>query len=130
MTPTSVVRAAALLAVYAGFAGAAGVAMAAASAHGAGWRALASPAQLLMMHAAASLAIAAVAMRAQRPSGFLLAGLLLLLGVTLFSGDITARTLWDGRLFPMAAPIGGSTMIAGWLVVSAAGLLELATRRG
>ena len=50
------------------------------------------------------------------PGVFLLAALVLLAGVTLFSGDIAARTLWGVRLFPMAAPIGGSTMIIGWLV--------------
>ena len=40
-------------------------------------------------------------------------------------GDIAARTLWGMRLFPMAAPIGGSTMIIGWLVLSAAGIWEV-----
>jgi uncharacterized membrane protein YgdD (TMEM256/DUF423 family) len=35
----------------------------------------------------------------------------------LFSGDIAARVLMGGRLFPMAAPIGGSLLILGWLVV-------------
>jgi uncharacterized membrane protein YgdD (TMEM256/DUF423 family) len=34
------------------------------------------------------------------------------------------------RLFPMAAPIGGTTMIAGWLVLAAAGLSEILAHRG
>ena len=55
---------------------------------------------------------------------------MLLIGVTLFSGDIATRTLWGTRLFPMAAPIGGSTMILGWLVLSAAGIWELFAQRG
>jgi uncharacterized membrane protein YgdD (TMEM256/DUF423 family) len=50
--------------------------------------------------------------------------------VTLFSGDIAVRTLMGQRLFPMAAPIGGSTMIAGWLVLAAAGAWELLGPRG
>ena len=49
---------------------------------------------------------------------------------TLFSGDIAARTLWGVRLFPMAAPIGGSTMIIGWLLLSVAGIWEVFAQRG
>jgi uncharacterized membrane protein YgdD (TMEM256/DUF423 family) len=76
------------------------------------------------------VAIIAAATRAGHPGVFLLAALVLLIGVTLFSGDIAARTLWGVRLFPMAAPIGGSTMIIGWLVLSAAGIWELFAQRG
>jgi len=126
----SVMQVAAALAIYAGLAGAAGVALAAAGAHGNALSALTPAAQFLLMHAAAALAIVAVAMRAGHPPGFLLAALLLLVGVTLFSGDITARTFWGSRLFPMAAPIGGSTMIIGWLVLAGAGIWELLAHRG
>ncbi len=62
--------------------------------------------------------------------GFLIAGLLLLVGVSLFSGDIAARTVLGHRLFPMAAPTGGSIMIFGWLVLAAAGIWELLAHRG
>lgn len=123
-------QAAAALAVYAGLAGAAGVALAAAGSHGSGLAPLTPAAQFLMMHAAAAVAIVAVAMRAGHPSGFLIAAALLLVGVTLFSGDITARTLWGTRLFPMAAPTGGTTMIVGWLVLAGAGVWELLAQRG
>jgi uncharacterized membrane protein YgdD (TMEM256/DUF423 family) len=82
------------------------------------------------MHAAAALAIVAVAMRVTHPAGFLIAALILLVGVTLFSGDIAARTFWGNRLFPMAAPTGGTTMIVGWLVLSASGIWELLAHRG
>jgi uncharacterized membrane protein YgdD (TMEM256/DUF423 family) len=126
----SVMQAAAVLAVYAGLAGAAGVALAAAGAHGNALSALTPAAQFLLMHAAAALAVVAVAMRAAHPAGFLIAALLLLAGVTLFSGDIAARTFWGARLFPMAAPAGGSTMIVGWLVLSGAGVWELLAHRG
>jgi uncharacterized membrane protein YgdD (TMEM256/DUF423 family) len=77
----------------------------------------------------AAAAIAALATRAVHPLGFLLAALILLVGASLFSGDIAARTFWGSRLFPMAAPIGGSTLIIGWLGLSAAGLWELLGHR-
>jgi len=123
-------QAVAAIVIYAGLAGAAGVALAAAAAHGEGYAALTPAAEFLIVHAAAALAVAAIAARASHPGGFLLAALVLLVGVSLFSGDITARTLWGHRLFPMAAPIGGLTMIAGWLVLSAAGIWELVAPRG
>src|SRR5262245_45004737 len=107
METGSVMQAAAALAVYAGLAGAIGVGLAAAGAHGAALSALTPAAQFLIMHAAAALAAVAFATRATHPSAFLLAALVLLIGVTLFSGDIAMRTLWGTRLFPMAAPTGG-----------------------
>ena len=130
METATVMQAAAVLAVYAGLAGAVGVALAAAGAHGNALSALTPAAQFLLMHAAAALAIVAIAMRASHPAVFLLAALILLAGVSLFSGDIAARTFWGTRLFPMAAPVGGATMIIGWLILSAAGLWEVFARRG
>jgi uncharacterized membrane protein YgdD (TMEM256/DUF423 family) len=125
----SAMQAAAALAVYAGLAGAAGVTLAAAGAHGAALSALTPAAQFLIMHAAAALAIVAVALRTSHPAAFLVAAFVLLVGVTLFSGDIAARTFWGSRLFPMAAPTGGATMIVGWLILAAAGLWELLAHR-
>lgn len=130
MDTATLMQAAAALAAYAGLAGAIGVALAAAGAHGAALSALTPAAQFLMIHAAAALAVSAMATRAVHPGAFLLAALVLLVGVSLFSGDIAARTLWGNRLFPMAAPIGGSTMIIGWLVLSAAGIWEVFAHRG
>jgi uncharacterized membrane protein YgdD (TMEM256/DUF423 family) len=54
----------------------------------------------------------------------------LLVGVSLFSGDIALRTFTGNRLFPMAAPTGGTTMIIGWLIVAVAGAWELVAGRG
>ena len=124
------VQLAAVLLIYAGLAGAAGVGIAAAGAHGNDMTALTSPAYFLIMHATAAAAIIAVATRAEHPGAFLLAALVLLVGASLFSGDIAARTLWGVRLFPMAAPIGGSTMIIGWLLLSVAGIWEVFSQRG
>jgi uncharacterized membrane protein YgdD (TMEM256/DUF423 family) len=125
-----VVLLAAVLLIYAGLAGAAGVGLAAAGAHGNDMAALTPPAYFLIMHATAAAAIIAVATRAEHPGAFLLAALVLLAGATLFSGDIAARTLWLVKLFPMAAPIGGSTMIIGWLLLSVAGIWEVFSQRG
>ena len=124
------VQLAAVLLIYAGLAGAAGVGLAAAGAHGNDMAALTPPAYFLIMHATAAAAVIAVATRAEHPGAFLLAALVLLAGATLFSGDIAARTLWSVRLFPMAAPIGGSTMIIGWLLLSVAGIWEVFSQRG
>jgi uncharacterized membrane protein YgdD (TMEM256/DUF423 family) len=51
-----------------------------------------------------------------------LAAWALALGVTLFSGDLTARAFLGTSLFPMAAPSGGVLMMAGWLGVAVSGL--------
>ena len=123
-------RQAALLVVYAALVGAAGVALAAMGAHGGDTAGLTTPAHFLIMHAAAALGAVAVALRADRSCIFLLGGFVMLVGVTLFSGDIAFRTLQGDRLFPMAAPIGGSTMMLGWAIVAIAGLREVFARRG
>ena len=41
---------------------------------------------------------------------------LIVIGVTLFSGSIYAMTFGAPRWFGMVAPIGGSSLIAAWLV--------------
>jgi uncharacterized membrane protein YgdD (TMEM256/DUF423 family) len=41
----------------------------------------------------------------------------------LFSGDIALRALVDHRLFPMAAPSGGTLLIGGWGLLVVAALL-------
>ncbi len=45
-----------------------------------------------------------------------------LLGSLLFAGDIALRALAGQRLFPMAAPTGGSLLIAAWLAFAVAAL--------
>ncbi len=41
-------------------------------------------------------------------------------GVIVFSSDLAMRGFGYGRLFPMAAPIGGSLTIAGWILLAMA----------
>lgn len=122
-------RTIAIVAAAGGLVGANGVALAAMSAHRVDVPALATAANMMLITAAAVLGLAALAQASDRPRAWLAAAVLLLIGVTLFAGDISARSLMGGRLFPMAAPLGGSTMIAGWLAAGVAGLLEL-RRRG
>lgn len=117
-----------LLTLFAGLLGAAGVALAAVAAHRVQDPSLATAAHLLVMQAAAALGVVAVATRCTRPLAWTIAGGLLLAGAALFAGDITLRAFTGNRLFPMAAPTGGSTMIAGWLMVAVASLLELRDR--
>jgi uncharacterized membrane protein YgdD (TMEM256/DUF423 family) len=117
-----------LIALFAGLLGAAGVALSAVAAHRVNDPALATAAPLLVMHASAALAIVALAGRCTRPMAWTIAALLLLAGAALFAGDMTLRAFTGNRLFPFAAPTGGSTMIAGWLMVALSSLLEMRDR--
>jgi uncharacterized membrane protein YgdD (TMEM256/DUF423 family) len=116
----------ALLVILAAFMGAGGVILAAASAHAVPNAGLDSAGHILSLHAAAVLAGAAVlnAGLVWRPLGAIaLFGLVL--GAILFSGDIALRAFAGHRLFPMAAPTGGTIMIASWLALAIAGIVAL-----
>lgn len=112
----------------AGLAGAAGVALAAAAAHAVQNAALATAAQLLILHAAAAVAIAAAARGNERPHIYLGAATLMLAGATLFAGEIAMMAMAGRRLFHFAAPTGGSAMIAGWLGLALAAGVDLMRR--
>lgn len=107
----------------AGVLGAAGVALAAVAAHRVADPSLTTAALFLILHGAAALALSAIAGGTNSPTGFLVAGSLMLVAVSLFSGDVTARVLLGDRLFPMAAPTGGTLLILSWLVASISGLV-------
>ena len=110
--------------MIAGLAGAAGVALAAVAAHKIDSPALATAATMLMIHAGAALALAAMAMRVLKPAGFCAAAALMLAAVALFSGDIALNALAGRHIFPLAAPTGGSLLIASWLAVAVVSALE------
>jgi uncharacterized membrane protein YgdD (TMEM256/DUF423 family) len=110
----------------AGLMGAAGVVLLAASAHAAPGAGLDSAGQMLLFHAAAVLAMTGVLHQGlvHRPLGLLaIAGLVL--GALLFSGDLALRAFAGHRLFPMAAPTGGTILIVSWLVLAVAGVIAL-----
>jgi uncharacterized membrane protein YgdD (TMEM256/DUF423 family) len=108
-----------LLAAVAALLGAAGVVSAAAGSHTSADPRIATLSQMLMIHAAAALGVLGVGRGSPLPSGFAAAAALMLAGVALFAGDLAARVHLGGRLFPFAAPIGGSLMIGGWVVTAA-----------
>jgi uncharacterized membrane protein YgdD (TMEM256/DUF423 family) len=114
------------LAAFAGLMGAGGVAAAAASAHMAGGARLGQVALMLLVHAVAVLVLSGRAREAGPAARVWLASALVIsLGAALFSADVALLTLRGARLFPMAAPIGGSMMILGWLIACGAGLTGL-----
>ncbi len=119
-----------LIATVAALQGAAGVSLAAAAAHVDASPLLATASQFLMIHAAAGLALAALASGATRPRPILIgAALTLQAGVTLFSADLAARVYLGSKLFPFAAPIGGSLTILAWLALAVWGALGASRRR-
>jgi uncharacterized membrane protein YgdD (TMEM256/DUF423 family) len=107
----------------AGILGAAGVALAAVAAHRVADPSLTTAALFLIMHGAAVVALSALAGGSPWPAAFLGAASLMLLAVTLFSGDVTARVLLGDRLFPMAAPLGGSLLILSWALAGLTGIV-------
>lgn len=123
-------RASWVLLALAGLAGAGGVTLAAMAAHKTPDPMLVSASNLLMVHAAAVIAIVAIAGHTSRPSALLFAGILLVVGSSLFSGSIAMLVTTGNRLFPMATPVGGTTMIVGWLVLAATALFKCLHQRG
>ena len=114
-----------LLIGLAGLMGAAGVALAAASAHGADASRLATASAMLLFHATATLAVIALLARGLLHGGIGLAAAIgFVVGAALFAGDLTLRQYAGHALFPMAAPTGGTVMIAGWLAVTLAAVVK------
>ncbi len=109
--------------LLAGLMGATGVALWAAASHG-GETNLQIAAQMLLLHAAAIMG--ATACRKQLLVHDRLASLgvsVLIFGIVLFAADLWTRARLGGRLFPMAAPLGGSLAIIGWLTLVLATLV-------
>lgn len=113
-----------LLVVASGVLGGAGVALLAAAAHVGGDN-LHTAASFMLFHAPALLAIGL----AGRGRALAIAGCALLVGVSLFAGDLILRGFAGERLFAMAAPAGGLLTIFGWLGVAFSGLCRHAKAR-
>ena len=113
-----------------GLSGALGVSLSAMSAHLPQGPMLASGAQMLLFHAPAFLALAGLArISVLGPRVIGLGALIWMAGLALFAGDLSWRVLAGSRLFPNAAPIGGSALIAGWLWFMITGLISLLAPR-
>ena len=112
----------------AGLMGAAGVVLAAGAAH-AGDASLLLPAStMLLFHACAVLGAVALAERGMVHARIgLIATLGFVVAAALFSGDLVMRHLTGNRLFPFAAPTGGTLLIASWLMLTVG---ALCSRRG
>lgn len=114
-----------------GVAGALGVALGALTAHALAARldahALANldtVSRYLLVHGVALVAVAAWSRGDAATVGFKLAGVLLLGGMILFSGGLTASALDGPRLLTAVAPAGGMALIAGWLTLALTALLR------
>lgn len=105
-----------LIPLAAGLLGACGVAAAAASSHAGA--ALLGPLSLVALtHAPALLALGRYGdTRPQHAATLVLAA-----GALLFCADLATRHFAGSGLFPLAAPLGGMLMIAGWALVAMLG---------
>ena len=112
------IRPADALATLAASMGAAGVALAAAGQHADGGELTTTASTFLVLHAAALLGASAHARQRSRPRALLSCGFALAIGTILFAGDLAARAFAGARLFPFAAPLGGSLMILSWLALA------------
>jgi len=118
-----------MMLVAAGLAGAAGVALAAGASHAAAGVLLEPASRMLLAHAPLYLFLA-FALRWGPRAIFAGIGLVLTLGLLLFCGDLLARAVAGARLFPFAAPLGGSLLILTWVGVAGAGLAWFRRSRG
>jgi uncharacterized membrane protein YgdD (TMEM256/DUF423 family) len=110
-----------ILVVLAGIMGADGVILAAASAHQPDASRLAAASSMLLFHATAVIATVAVAERGIVHARIgLTAAFGFAIATSLFAGDLTLRQYAGHGLFPMAAPTGGTLLIAGWLALAVA----------
>jgi uncharacterized membrane protein YgdD (TMEM256/DUF423 family) len=105
-----------IVVIIAALLGAAGVAAAAGATHS-GDQALLGPLALVALaHAPALLALAAC----QPPFRFQPHAMVIVaFGAILFCLDLAVRHFTGAPFFPHAAPIGGTALIAGWLVLAA-----------
>ena len=109
-----------LILFVSGLMGMAGVALAAAASHGGDTLFLGSASTMCLAHAPVLLGLylAQKHFRTATP-----AALILGLGTIVFAGDLVARHYLGNRLFPFAAPFGGTMMMLGWLVMAAGAFL-------
>lgn len=118
-----------MLIFLAGLMGAAGIWLAAAAAHSRPGLNLDVAGTMLLIHAAAVIGLVAVSAQGIvfRPLVLVASGGLVL-GASLFAGDLALRAYMGTRLFPGAAPAGGFIMLLSWLAAGISGLVALASR--
>jgi uncharacterized membrane protein YgdD (TMEM256/DUF423 family) len=110
-----------ILVALAAVMGADGVILAAAAAHQPDATRLASASSMLLFHAIAVLATVALIERSIiHPKIGIAAAFGFVIAAALFAGDLTLRQYAGHALFPMAAPTGGTLLIASWLALAVA----------
>ena len=115
-----------MLVAVCALAGLFGIALSAAAAHGPGGPNLETASRFLLVHAPVVLVSVALAkMDAIHPGLSRIAGWTVVLGLILFCGDLIMRAWRGASLFPMAAPIGGFVLMAGWALIAVAALLRV-----
>jgi uncharacterized membrane protein YgdD (TMEM256/DUF423 family) len=98
--------------------GADGVILAALSAHQDHATQLEAASSMLLFHAPAVLAVVALAERGLIDRRIAIAaGFGFVVSAELFAGDLTLRQFAGHRLFPFAAPTGGTLLILSWLLL-------------
>jgi uncharacterized membrane protein YgdD (TMEM256/DUF423 family) len=118
----------ALIAI-AGLIGAAGIVLAALGAHGAGYSRLATASSMLLFHAPVILAVVLLVARQLVQRWLAIATAIGFAGgSTLFATDLALRDLAGHAPFAMAAPTGGTVLIASWLALALAGLFARPAR--
>lgn len=114
-------RACRILVILAALMGADGVILAALSVHQAGAERLASASAMLLFHASAVLGTIALTERGLVHARVGVAAALgFVVATALFAGDLTLRQYAGHRLFPYAAPTGGTLLILSWLALAVA----------
>lgn len=106
----------------AGLAGAVGIAFAAAAAHVPGGERLGTAGTMAMAQAPALLALGLL--RPERGLLFMLAGWAIAIGLAAFAGALAFHTFSGSAALSLLAPIGGTTMIVGWLLICVAAFLR------
>lgn len=95
--------------------GACGIALSAAAAHIDAAHSLQNVALILLIH---GVLIVSLGLQGGLSVPLRLGAAAIAFGTTLFASDLALMAFKDHHLFTKAAPIGGSTMIVGWLILS------------
>jgi uncharacterized membrane protein YgdD (TMEM256/DUF423 family) len=108
-----------ILVALAALMGAAGVVLAAGAAHLADASRLGPASSMLLFHTTAVLGAVALTERGVLHARIgIVAAIGFVIAASLFAGDLTVRQYADHSLFPMAAPTGGTLLIASWAVLA------------
>jgi uncharacterized membrane protein YgdD (TMEM256/DUF423 family) len=107
-----------LLISLAGLLGASGIVVGAAGAHAGGGDLARLASNFLLMHAAVTLGLVAVAARFDRRWPFYLAALLICVGAGAFCGDVSSVAFAGRHVVAYLAPVGGSALILGWIAIA------------